>query len=103
MPLQRRLYPVPMVFACALLLAGCTGFDRFMDHPVLSWLPLDHWGVVAQRDVSQTHVTSAEFPDRDCFEIAQERTEVLNPSQFDAATLRTIFADIYRNCTASAR
>lgn len=81
-----------------LYLAGCAqgSFDRFMDHPILSWLPLDKWGVVGGTSRSARQITA--FPDKGCYQIAQERTEFLDQSEYDDADLRKIFAMTYRDC-----
>lgn len=90
--------------ALIILVAGCAhgGFDRFMDHPVLSWLPLDKWGVVGSAAPAASG-PSYQFPDRACFNLAAERTQFLDRSEFDDADLRKIFTLTYQNCVKTKR
>ena len=101
---DRRLRSILAPFICMAMLTACAhdGFHRFMDHPVLSWVPLDRWGIVPPRTMEPRPATPAQFPDPACFEVAKERTEVLDPSQFDPATLQAIFAHTYRDCMAAS-
>jgi hypothetical protein len=72
------------------------GFDRFMYHPILSWLPLDRWGVVESDRA--TAVLSPRFPDKQCAELATEQTEYLDRSELDDDDLQKIFTLTYRDC-----
>jgi hypothetical protein len=85
----------------ACLLTGCASgsFDRFMDHPILSWLPLDAWGGVAG-PASEVRFVRTRFPDRDCFQVAQQRAEVWPLNDFDSATLQRMFGQTYQDCVA---
>lgn len=90
----RTLLALLLVLAAT---AGCShgSFDRFMDHPILSWLPLDKWGLV---EGGSAPTRTAQFPDKDCFGLARERTEYLDKSEYDDADLRKIFALTYQDC-----
>ena len=90
-------------FATILLitsLAACSSqpFSRFMDHPILSWLPLDKWGVVTippdRRDAPVS------LTDQQCLQAAHDRADVLDPEQFDAQTRRFVLMDVYRDCVS---
>jgi hypothetical protein len=98
----RRTFTVLGILAfTACLLTGCASgsFDRFMDHPILSWLPLDASGVVAGQ-ASEARFVRARFPDKDCFEVAQQRAEAWSLDDFDPATLQEMFEQTYRDCVA---
>jgi hypothetical protein len=68
-----------------------------MDDPILSWLPLDQWGAVSGSGPRFTSV-DPRLSDKDCYVLAQERTEFLDRSEFDDADLRKIFTLNYRAC-----
>jgi hypothetical protein len=91
----RRLVPLLTV----VFVAGCShgGFDRFMDHPILSWLPLDKWGVVGEEG-NETEKPSAQFPDKKCFEAAYWRTAFLDKSEYSDSDRRKMLALIYQDC-----
>ena len=97
-----RLLKAGLVPVAAFLLitsvAGCTSqrFSQFMDHPILSWLPLDKWGFV--NIPLDRRGTPASLSDRQCLQVAHDRADVLDPEQFDAQTRRVVLMDVYRDC-----
>ena len=97
----KKLRPL-LALVVLLTTAGCShgNFDRFRDHPILSWLPLDKWGVVGS---DRAPARTVQFPDRECFGLAQERTEYLDRSEYDDADLRKIFALTYQDCVRMKR
>ena len=99
LPNVARLAPL----AVLILLGGCApgGFGRFMDHPILSWLPLDRWGIVKSDRITTS--AAPQFPDKQCFALAKERTEFLDQSEYSDEDLQKIFALTYHDCVMMER
>lgn len=82
-----------------IFVASCShgSFDRFMDHPILSWLPLDEWGIVGNGTENAINPTS-QFPNNECFKVARERIEFLDKTELSDVDLHKIFALNYQEC-----
>ena len=89
-----------LVAAAVLLCAGCSArrFDRFIDHPILSWAPITQAEVDSVNPFSTPEHHMNLYPTRECFELAKERTDFLDQSDFDDRTLLTVFNGSYSDC-----
>ena len=72
-----------------------------MDHPILSWAPFTQADVDSINPLPSTEQHINLYPTRECFLLAEERTEVLDRADFDESTIRDIFNRTYKDCVIS--
>ena len=104
--LAKKLVYALLAMTVSIGASGCSsrGFERFMDHPILSWAPITQADVDAVNPLSPPVQHINLYPTRECFTLAQERTEFLDLSEYDDRTIRDMFNKTYRDCvTARAR
>jgi hypothetical protein len=91
---------VRLVLAACCVAAGCTsrGTDRFLDHPILSWAPFTQTDIDSLNPVFVPEQRSNRYSVRNCYTLAQERTDVLDRREFNDDDLAIIFDKVYTGC-----
>lgn len=99
----RTLSCMILILALCGSVAACAprSFERFMDHPVLSWLPLGRWGVVpTPTDRARPSKLQA---DPQCSSLAEERVAYLDRNEFSGDDIRKLMQMNYDACIAAKR
>jgi hypothetical protein len=96
----KRLGYALIVLTASISASGCSsrGFERFMDHPILSWAPFTQADVDSLNPLPSTEQHINLYPIRECYLLAQERTEELDLSEYYDRTIRDIFNKTYKDC-----
>ncbi len=90
----------------ALGLTGCSHrqFDRFMDHPILSWAPFTQADIDKLNPLANaTSATISRYSNTSCRTQAEQRTEYLDSDQYGEDDIADIFDRIYRACVADEK
>ena len=90
----------------ALALTGCSHrqFDRFMDHPILSWAPFTQADIDKLNPLANaTSATISRYSNTSCRTQAEQRTIYLDSDQYGEGDIADIFARIYRACAADEK
>jgi len=89
-----------LLLPIAAALSGCAdgSFGRFMDHPIASWLPVEDLGEPGHHPFEPPPRRADQ--DKECYEIAYERTNVLPDDGYAPDARPEIFERSYADCTA---
>jgi len=79
-------------------LSGCAqgSFERFMDHPILSWLPVDEY--LGDQNANLKVPPMRPGQDKMCYETAEERTGFAIQSDTTETEVQNLFRAEYAEC-----
>jgi hypothetical protein len=87
-------------------LTGCSHpqFDRFMDHPILSWAPFTQADIDKLNPLAKaTPATVGRYSNKACRTQAEQRTEYLDLDQYGEDDIANIFSRNYYTCVADEK
>ena len=92
-----------LILFAPIILCGCSDqqFQRFLDHPILSWAPFSQADLDRLDPLSTSHPVVQRYVDPECKQLAHERTEYLDRNEYSDDELADLFKRNYHQCIAA--